>query len=103
MKKPVLLLSALLVACMSYAQELNCQVTILTPQIQTSDKHVFTTMQTAIYEFMNNTRWTGDKFLNQERIECTMQITINEMTGSDLFSGTVQVQSSRPIYKTSYN
>jgi hypothetical protein len=103
MKNSLLLAAILFITGQAWAQELNCQVTVLTPQIQISDKRVFTSMQTAIYEFMNNTRWTGDKFLNQERIECTIQITINDMASSDAFSGTIQVQSTRPIYKSSYN
>lgn len=85
------------------AQELNCQVTVLSPQIQSSDKRVFTTLETAIFEFMNNTKWTNDKFLNQERIECSMQITINERTSNDEFKGFIQVQANRPILRTSYN
>jgi len=103
MKKFFSIIAFLVTTVAAMAQELNCQVTILTPQIQTSDKRVFTTMQTAIYEFMNNTKWTGDKFLNEERIECTMQITINDRPSNDEFKGTIQVQSSRPIFKTSYN
>lgn len=85
------------------AQELNCQVTVLTPQIQSSDKRIYTTLQTAIFEFMNNTKWTSDKYINQERIECSMQITINERISNDEFKGTIQVQANRPIFKSSYN
>lgn len=92
----------LLPGTMVVAQELNCTVTVLTPQIQSSDKKIYTTLQTAIYEFMNNTRWTDDQFENRERIECSMQITINERVSNDEFKGTIQVQSRRPVYKTSY-
>ncbi|MFZ9942679.1 MAG: DUF4835 family protein [Bacteroidia bacterium] len=83
-------------------QELNCNVTVLSPQIQSSDKKIFTTLQTSIYEFMNNTRWTSDQFANQERIECSMQINVTERISSDEFKATIQVQSRRPVYKTSY-
>lgn len=92
----------LLPATITVAQELNCTVTVLTPQIQSSDKKIYTTLQTAVYEFMNNTRWTDDQFENRERIECSMQITINERVSNDEFKGTIQVQSRRPVYKTSY-
>ena len=88
---------------LSPGQELNCNVTVLTPQIQTSDPRIFQTLQTSIYEFMNNTRWTNDKFLNQERIECTMQIQITERISNDEFRGSIQVQSRRPVYGTSYH
>lgn len=103
MKRILFIISLCSIAYSSFSQELNCQVTVLSPQIQSSDKRVFTTMQTAIYEFMNNTKWTNDKFLNQERIECSMQITINDKPSNDLFSGSIQVQSTRPIFKGSYN
>ncbi len=84
------------------AQELNCNVTVLTPQIQSSDKKIYNTLQTSIYEFMNNTRWTDDQFLNQERIECTFQIQITERVSNDEFKGSIQVQSRRPVFNTSY-
>ncbi len=87
----------------SSAQELNCQVNILTPQIQSSDKRIYTTLETAIFEFMNNTKWTSDKYDIQERIECSIQITISDRVSNDEFKGSIQVQSSRPILKTSYN
>ncbi|MBK7389772.1 MAG: DUF4835 family protein [Bacteroidetes bacterium] len=103
MKKiSLLIIVSLMIHFTAIAQELNCTVTVLTPQIQSSDKKIYTTLQTAIYEFMNNTRWTGDEFLNQERIECTMQITINERVSNDEFKGTIQISARRPVYKTSY-
>ncbi len=96
------LLLCLLASNISLAQELNCNVTVLSPQIQSSDKKVFTTLQPAIYEFMNNTRWTNDQYANQERIECSMQINVTDRVSSDEFKATIQVQSRRPVYKTSY-
>ncbi|MBA2746095.1 MAG: DUF4835 family protein [Bacteroidota bacterium] len=102
MKKQLLSGILFLFASLAHAQELNCNVTVLTPQIQSSDKKIYTTLQTAIYEFMNNTRWTDDQFTNQERIECSIQINISERISNDEFKGTIQVQSRRPVYKTSY-
>lgn len=101
-KLPLLICLSLLSLSGSFAQELNCTVTVLTPQIQSSDKKIYTTLQTAIFEFMNNTRWTNDQFSNQERIECSMQITINERVSNDEFKGTIQISARRPVYKTSY-
>jgi hypothetical protein len=85
------------------AQELNCTVTVLTPRIQSTDKKIFTTLQTSLYEFMNNTKWTTDKFTNEERIECSMQIEIVERVSTDEFKGTIQITSRRPVFGTSYN
>jgi hypothetical protein len=102
MKRILTFLTLVIAVHTSVAQELNCTVTVLTPQIQSSDKKIYTTLQTAIYEFMNNTRWTNEQFNNQERIECSMQITINERISNDEFKGSIQIQSRRPVYKTSY-
>ncbi|HEX5001427.1 MAG TPA: DUF4835 family protein [Bacteroidia bacterium] len=86
----------------SNAQELNCTVNIITAQVEGSEKKIYNTLQTAIGEFMNNTTWTDDKFTNQERIECSIQITISDRTSSDDFKGSIQVSVRRPVYKTSY-
>lgn len=88
----------------SLGQELNCTVQVLAPQVAgTTDKRVFETMQTTIFEFMNNTKWTKDIFLFDERIECSMLINIQEKLSTDEYRATIQVQSRRPVYKSSYN
>jgi hypothetical protein len=95
-----------LLLCFSFsamAQELNCQVSVLTPQIQESNKQIYETMQTQIREFMNNRKWTNDIFQNKEKIECSIIINIMERTSTDDFKGTIQVYSRRPIYKSSYD
>jgi hypothetical protein len=87
----------------SLAQELNCQVQVLSQQIAGTDKRVFESMQTAIYEFMNTRKWTNDNFKIEERIDCSILINISEKLGNDEYKGTFQVQSRRPVFKTSYN
>jgi hypothetical protein len=85
------------------AQELNCQISINTTQIQGStNKQIFDQMQKVLFEFMNNTKWTNETFTAQEKIECSFFITIREQVGTDEYSGTIQVQSSRPVFKSSY-
>ncbi|MCX6292160.1 MAG: DUF4835 family protein [Bacteroidetes bacterium] len=84
------------------AQELNCSVTVMTPTIQASDKSIYETLQTSIREFLNNRKWTQDQFLNQERIDCSIQINIKNRISTDEFDATIQITSGRPVYKTSY-
>src|SRR3954464_3532973 len=87
----------------SFGQELNCQVSINTSQIQgTVNKQIFDQLQRAIFEFMNNNKWTTETFAVQEKIDCSIFITIKEQAGSDQFSGTIQVTSVRPVFKSSY-
>jgi hypothetical protein len=102
-KKILLVLVGLVFGHISFAQELNCTVSVISPRIQSSDKRIFTTLQTSIMEFVNNTKWTQDKFKNEEKIECSIQIEIVERVGTDEFKGTIQVSSRRPVYGTSYN
>lgn len=102
MKKTIVFLFLTIMAVRLHAQELNCQINVMAPQIQNVDKKVFETLQQAIFEFMNNTKWTTDKFLNQERIECSVTITVNERVSNDEFKGSIQVTSRRPIFSTSY-
>jgi hypothetical protein len=85
------------------AQELLCNVSISAQKIQGSYQEKFKKLQQDIYQFMNNTVWTNDKFAPNERIECTMLINLTEQVSSDQFKGTLHVQSSRPVYNTGYN
>lgn len=85
------------------AQELNCRVEVNAAQLEGSNKSIFETLQTAINEYVNTTRWTPAQFSPNERIECTLLFTISkydESTGT--MEGTLQVQSSRPVYNSSY-
>jgi hypothetical protein len=78
-------------------------VQVLSQSIQGTDKSVFETLQTAIFEFMNNKKWTNDVFKNSERIDCSILINITERPSTDDFKATLQVQARRPVFKSSYN
>lgn len=83
------------------SQELKCNVQVVANEIQGTNKQVFQTLQSELYEFMNNTSWTNHVFSNEERIECNFLLRINNQT-SDEFSGTLQIQARRPVYNSSY-
>lgn len=87
----------------TFAQELNCKVQVVSPTIQGTDKSIFDNLQTAIYEFVNNRKWTNETFKNNERIDCSMLINVSERISTDEFKATIQVQVRRPVFKSSYN
>jgi hypothetical protein len=96
----------LLIICLpafSNAQEFMCQVSINSQQVEGTDKKVFQTLQSALYEFVNNRKWTNYNYKTEERIECSIMITITERPSSDQFKAKVNVVLQRPVYKTSYN
>ncbi|MFN5032563.1 MAG: DUF4835 family protein [Flavobacteriia bacterium] len=90
----------------SSGQELNCQVSIITDarlEITSVEKEIFEQLKQTIYDMMNTTQWTKDKFKIEERINCTMQLQINSIPTPGTYSGSLQVQSSRPAFNSSYN
>ncbi len=96
------LLCLLALGAMSAAgQELNCSVEVNSDKISGTDKSVFTTLQTAITEYMNNTQWGNAQFLANERIECKLFFTISSYDGTTM-SGDLQIQSTRPVYNSTY-
>lgn len=88
------------------SQELNCQVTIVKNaklEVTTVDQEVLDQLQQVIYEFMNNTQWTKDKFKVEERINCNIQLQISKIPSPGVYEGAMQVQSSRTAFNSSYN
>ena len=103
MKTLIALALLLATAPMLHGQELKCNVQVNAQKIQGSNRTLFQTMQSAVYEFMNNTTWTGHVYSFDERIECNVLLTLNEQIGSDEYKGTLQVQARRPVFNSSYN
>ena len=102
-KKVIISFIAFLSIYPIFSQELNCRITVSSQQVEGVSKEVFQNMQKDLYEFVNNTKWTNNVFANEERIECTMFINISQAVSVDEFKGTIQIQSNRPVFNTSYN
>jgi len=77
-------------------------VVFLQVQGQGVDNSVFNTLQTSIFEFMNNRKWTNDNFTNIEKIDCNILINLTKIVSPGVYQGTIEVQSRRPVYKSSY-
>lgn len=87
-------------------QELNCQVSVIVNnklEITSVETEILKQLETTIYEFMNNTKWTKDKFQVEERINCQLQLQINNIPNPGVYEGMMQIQSSRPAFNSSYN
>jgi hypothetical protein len=93
----------LVIPTVAYTQEFLCMVQVSAPQVEGSERKVFQTMQQSIYEFINNRKWTNYSYRQNERIECSILITISERVSSDQFLGKLNIVLQRPVYKTSYN
>ncbi len=85
------------------ASEMNCQVSISTPGMSETERQIMQTLRSDLREFINETSWTPFEFETRERIEASIQITIEERAGGDEYRASIQVSSRRPVYNTSYD
>ncbi|MFK8058991.1 MAG: DUF4835 family protein [Polaribacter sp.] len=83
------------------SQELNCLINVNFNQVQGSNTQVFKTLQSSLTEFVNQTKWTNREVEPEERINCAMNIIVTSRT-DNTFTATLQVQSTRPVYGSSY-
>lgn len=86
------------------AQDFNCRVQVIYPQIQVANTQRFKNLENSIREFINNRKWSSDKIQPNERIEWSLTINVTEFdNASSSFKATAQIQSSRPVFNTGYN
>ena len=99
----LLLIITLLTTRLS-AQDLNATITINRSQISNTTETVFEALETQLNDFINDQQWTELEYEEVERISCTFAITLKTYSDTDnSFTGTIQVQSSRPIFNSNYS
>ncbi|MBJ2187619.1 MAG: DUF4835 family protein [Muribaculaceae bacterium] len=92
----------LLAAPIAKGQELNCTVEFNTDQVSGTNKSVFETLREAVSDYMNTTVFTPAQFSTNEKIDCRLFFTIKEQSDDGVIKGDLQIQSSRPVYNSSY-
>ena len=83
------------------AQELNCTITVNADQVNQTNRQIFLTLERALNDFVNKSQWTNRIYKENERVNARMFITVTDYA-SDRFSANIQIQSSRPVFNTSY-
>lgn len=99
--KLIIALLGFLASAGAQAQELNARVEVNTQQLEGTNKDVFSTLQSDLGEYINSHKWTDAVFNNEERIECTFILTIDNVSGNSM-SGSLQISASRTVYNSSY-
>lgn len=97
----ILLVLILCIGFVGFSQEINCNVVVNAQLTGNENLQIFKTLEKQLNEFVNKTVWTNKKFAPQELIECSMVINVTGQT-SDNFNASIQVQSARPVYGSSY-
>ena len=65
MRKIFLIITFLSASLCVFSQELNCQVTVISDaklQLSNTEQDILVQMKQTVFDFMNNTKWTKDKF-----------------------------------------
>ena len=79
----------------------DCQVEVNADQVQAANKQVFKTLEEAINEYMNTNKFSNAQFSINEKINCRLFFTIKEYNDNTMV-GDLQIQSSRPVYNSTY-
>ena len=86
------------------SQELQAKININHSQIQGTDVSVFENLQQTLEQFVNERQWTPLQFQNNERIQCTFNITVTKyIREENRFECSALIQANRPVYNTSYS
>ena len=86
-----------------HAQELDAKVTVLANRVpSTVDHKIFQTLQGAIFNFLNNRKWSNESFQNNEKITCNFLINISSAGDNNTYQANLTVQAGRPVFNSSY-
>ncbi|WP_417887238.1 DUF4835 family protein [Zunongwangia sp.] len=94
------LIAFLLIVCSFQflkAQELNCDIQINAEQTGQANLSILKTLKSSLQEFINERSWTGRELPPEQRINCSMFITVAALEDQN-FTATIQVQASRPVF-----
>ncbi len=84
----------------SAAQEFDCAVSVNYSTLTGSDFGFLDDLELNIEEYLNDRSWTEDTFREDERIDCTMELTVLESVTLTTFNARLVVAIRRPIYNT---
>jgi hypothetical protein len=102
MKKLGIYILLFCLGCSASAQDLNARVKVISGKVKTTNTHIFQSLETAMRDFLNGHKWSPDNILPAERIDCNFVLNITNWDGNSSFSGELQVQSSRPVFNSTY-
>ena len=84
-------------------EEMNARVSLNASKIQGTNTEVFSMLQDALGEFINNRKWTNNIYEENERIACVFNFVVNSYSDDGSFDCSLMVQATRPVYGSSYN
>jgi len=86
----------------SRAQELQANVTVLSNRVTQVDKRIFTTLQSALFDFLNNRKWTNENFQPNEKITCNFLLNLSGSPETNVYTAALTIQAARPVFNSTY-
>lgn len=105
MRSKIIVVFSAVILIVQYArcQEFQANVTVLSNRISTTvNKQIFTTLQSALYNFLNGRKWTNVAFNQNEKIQCSFLLNLAGASDNNSYTASLTVQLGRPIYNTGY-
>ncbi len=85
------------------AQELRARVSVLSNRVANNvDKKAFQTLETALNNFVNNSKWTTDTYGTNEKIDCSFLLNLESTGDPNVYKASLTIQSGRPVFNSSY-
>lgn len=82
------------------AQEFNCEVNINSRQISGTAYDYVSELKNDLENYINGYRWTDDRYREQERIACGLQVVLTGVDNNFNYTAEVVITLRRPIYNT---
>ena len=90
-----------LVAFCANSQELKAIVSINTDQVTNVNTQIFKNLEKQVFDFLNNTKFSEKVVKQNEKINCVFFFIVNKFDSNN-FEVTLQVNSSRPVYNSTF-
>ncbi|MDR0206365.1 MAG: DUF4835 family protein [Bacteroidales bacterium] len=101
MKKILIFLFILSTIFRVSAQDFRCSISLNSQRLPGTNTEKFNALQQELYKFVNDRKWCQYTFKMDERIECSIIISLKSQTG-DAYLADMTVQLQRPVFKSSY-
>ena len=83
-----------------FAQEFDCDVSINDRQISGTSYDYVSDLELELENYINDYRWTNDRFQDHEQIRCSWQIVLTGVDGNFNYTAEMVLTVRRPIYNT---
>jgi len=83
------------------SQELKAIVSINTDQVTSVNPQIFKNLEKQVFDFLNNTKFSEKVVQQNEKINCSFFFIVTKFESNN-FEVTLQVNSSRPVYNSTF-